>query len=551
MKSNTLKIALIIVVVFIMYLPSLSGEFIVDDHTIIKENPALRSESPLWLFGQTFWPPVQTEIPPPYYRPITILWLWIEFHLWGIDAFMFRIFNLLLYFAIIIIAYLLSKKIFDRENIASIATAIFALHPIHIESVAFISGITDLSAGLFFLLAMLIFDNQKFLYRYILTPVLFAFALFSKETAVAGILLFPLFLHLVKNEKFWESIKKSLHLIIPLLLYFALRFWVLSTMGNYVPIWYNLAERIATMPYLLVRYVQNLLIPLSLSPYHGEIFDMHSLVWWLLWIIPMLAIIGPSLLWIRSKKIWFGILWAIIFIFPAIGIMMHNGAMWAERFAFVSSFGTSLVCGFVLTKLSQNFKIINIRAGKIFTIIYIFAFFAIGINYSFYFRSDWLWFRRAISDSPQCAIGYSGIAEQFKNIDQLDSAYYYINLAHRQDSLSVWVLIGYNNIAFRLKKYDEVLVNAEKLRERYPQFPSGYMYPAIIYFERGDTLSAFQYADSAGNVGKFNPWICLGVGKLYIRGGDTVKAIEYFNRAAQLLPDNEKIHNTIIHYLGK
>jgi len=551
MKRDILKMLAILSLVFVMYLPSLSSEFIVDDHVMIKDNPAIRSASPLWLFGQTFLPPVQTALPPPYYRPISVLWLWLGFHIWGLDAFMFRLFNIFFYFAIIIAVFSLSRRFFTDKNIAFLATAVFALHPTHIESVAFICGITDLSAGLFFILAMLAFDSYKSFSRLVLAPIFFALALFSKETAAAGIFIFPLYLYLVKGENWKKSITKSLHLLIPFVLYFALRYWVLFTFGSYTPIWYDFFKHIAMLPYLFVRYVQNLIIPLSLSPYHGEMYSYHSLFWWLMWIIPMLAIIIPSILWIRSKKVWFAILWVIILLFPALGIMQHRGAIWAERFIFVPSFGMSIIFGYAYMELKEKIRLEKIRLIEILICSYITALFLIGITYSVYFRSDWLWFGRVIHDSPRSAMGYCGIAEQFKDINQLDSAYYYTRLALEQDSTSAWVFASASNIALRMGKYDDVLKYSKKLRETDPNFPTGYIAPAIVYFERGDTLLAIQYADSAANVGKFDPWICLKVGKIFIQLGDTAKALENFNRASQLLPDNEKIHTIIMQYLRK
>ncbi len=532
----------ILIASFLMYLPSISNNFIWDDHTIIEDNPVMRISNPSFFLGETYWPPIMTNLPPPYYRPMVIFCFWMEFKIFGSSPVMFRIFNLFLFFITTILVFYFAKKLFGSEGIALFSAAIFALNPIHTESVAFVSGMTDVSAAFFIMLAMLTFSSEKWWSKFLCAPVFFALSLFSKETATAGLLIFPAYEFFIRRRKFWSVTVSTLPFIIPVFVYFFLRHWVLGVFGGYQVQSLNILSRIIAIPYILVRYIQNIVFPFDLAPLHPQWYFDHSTVYWLLWVLPLAAIIWGIFAVVRNWKLKFGVFWAVIFLLPALRVgASHQGALWAERFAFLSTIGASIVIGFYFNKLFDLGTAKYKDVGKIAVFGYIIILFIFGFEYSFWWRNDWIGFRRIINDAPNQPVGYSGMAEQFLGIGETDSAYYYIREALERDSANPLVLTTAADIAIKMRKYDDALSYSKKLIDLHPSYTGAYIDAGISSIMLGDTNVALNYLKKAIEIAPLNPMANKIYSEMLLSLGDTVNALFYLRITEQLLPDDSTI----------
>ncbi len=137
--------ALIAVVVMLVYFPALSGGFILDDMIYVTNQPLNNSLEGLYQFWFT------TEAPD--YYPASNTTLWIEWRLWGMKPTGYHVTNLILH----IVESLLIWVILQKLSIpgAFLAALIFAVHPVNVESVAWIAQRKGLMAILFFLLSIL------------------------------------------------------------------------------------------------------------------------------------------------------------------------------------------------------------------------------------------------------------------------------------------------------------------------------------------------------------------------------------------------------------
>jgi tetratricopeptide (TPR) repeat protein len=138
-------IALIALIVFIAYLPSINGGFILDDDRLLTENELVRASDGMYRFWCT------TESVD--YWPATNNTFWIEWRLWGMNPAGYHVTNLILHVAEALLIWVILRKLSIPG--AFWAAMLFALHPVNVEAAAWIAQRKDMLAVLFFLLSIL------------------------------------------------------------------------------------------------------------------------------------------------------------------------------------------------------------------------------------------------------------------------------------------------------------------------------------------------------------------------------------------------------------
>jgi len=135
----------LLLIVVIAYLPSLNGQFIWDDDFHVTKCEPLRTLAGL---GQIWFKPGATQ----QFYPLTWTTFWIDYHLWGLNPFAYHAENILLH----AINAILVWRILRRLQVPGgwLGAALFALHPVCVESVAWISERKNTLSGLFFLVCI-------------------------------------------------------------------------------------------------------------------------------------------------------------------------------------------------------------------------------------------------------------------------------------------------------------------------------------------------------------------------------------------------------------
>ncbi|MCH8251559.1 MAG: tetratricopeptide repeat protein [Planctomycetes bacterium] len=138
--------AALFAVCIIAYSPALEGGFVWDDDKYVSENPALRS---LHGLGRVWF---EFDATPQYY-PLVFTVFWVEYQLWGLNPLGYHIVNVALH----ALCATLLWRVLGRLTVpgAGFAAAVFALHPVHVESVAWITECKNVLSGAFYLAAAL------------------------------------------------------------------------------------------------------------------------------------------------------------------------------------------------------------------------------------------------------------------------------------------------------------------------------------------------------------------------------------------------------------
>src|ERR1700676_4440050 len=139
------------------YANTLLSAFVYDDGAQIIENPYVHSFHYLrQIFGTTVWSFQGAQGVTNYYRPLMTLGYMLSYQIAGPVPFSFHLMNLLLNALVVWLLFCLLRGL-SEERFALVAAGLFALHPIHTESVAWIAGVTDLELAVFYILTFLLF----------------------------------------------------------------------------------------------------------------------------------------------------------------------------------------------------------------------------------------------------------------------------------------------------------------------------------------------------------------------------------------------------------
>ena len=188
---------LLIIIAFVVFANSLSGEFVYDDGRQIVRNPLIQDNA---LIGKALTSDVWafkgdgTYTASNYWRPTFTAFHILNFRLFGLSPFGWHFLNLLLHAGICALIFLLLRRWDVSSGLAFAIALVFAVHPVHVESVAWISGSPDLLFGAAFLGSLWFADKwaaeKSGSLNLLIALVLYALALGAKEVAM---LCFPVY----------------------------------------------------------------------------------------------------------------------------------------------------------------------------------------------------------------------------------------------------------------------------------------------------------------------------------------------------------------------
>jgi tetratricopeptide (TPR) repeat protein len=137
--------AIIVVAAFLAYIPSVSGGFILDDDLLVTNNRVTQASDGLYRF----W----CSSEPSDYWPVTNNTFWIEWRLWGMNSTGYHVTNLILHIVEALLIWTILRKLSIPG--AFLAAMIVSVHPVNVESVAWIAQRKNMMAMLFFLMSVL------------------------------------------------------------------------------------------------------------------------------------------------------------------------------------------------------------------------------------------------------------------------------------------------------------------------------------------------------------------------------------------------------------
>lgn len=336
---------------------TLAYNFVWDDTLLIQRSQRLQQWTSLPdLLTSHFWSEVHEG--SHYYRPLVSLSFFLDVQAWGFNPMGFHLTNLLAHLAAALAVLALARRLTGSVLAAAVAAIAFALHPIHTESVTFISGRTDVLATLLFLLALLGYIG----WRQGAGPLAFAgslgaffLGLAAKEVAVTVPLILILYDRLLgPKERGAGALTRALTRYAAyggvIALYLAVRMASLGALAESDPgTWGTLLTRVLTTTKIVATYAWLTLVPFPANPYYVivPVLWPPPIDWWMA--AAGLAVLVVLTLWAawRVPILGFAALWFWVTLIPSVGVNLLPvpTAIMAERFLYLPSVGYCLLLG--------------------------------------------------------------------------------------------------------------------------------------------------------------------------------------------------------------
>ncbi len=495
----------IAVLVFALYGEVLRYGFVWDDQYLVDYDERIRSIDIPRFFSQYFFR-------GDYYRPLTLLSLSIDWFLYGKNPAGFHLTNILLHICVSIVLLVVFRMIIGDVSALLAGAVVFAVHPVHVENIAFISARSDILVALFYLLSFasyLCFRERPGLSRYAwlsASLVSYALSLFSKEMAITLPVILILFDAL--NRKKIEKPGIYALFVFVFVVWFVMRY---GALGEIVGAAESHGLNRMLVPGSLWTYVELMLLPVNgqvlyLLPPPKNFFS-PEVMWPLSGILVLLAV--GRLMYRKNPDLGFGILFFFVTLLPVSNIVPLHPPV-AERFAYLPSVGFALILMGCATRLRMS----GMPGRKVLlvgiAVPYIALLSWIGVRNLSHWKDNITLWESVEREYPGSPTVMWNLAQSYFDSDLYANAIPLYRKLLVRDSSNVGVLRNLGESYLRQGKGDSAEIVFTRLIAREPSV-SHYYLAAKSLLMMGDTVSAQENLSKAvhGGISDPGPYIDL------------------------------------------
>lgn len=363
-----LVMAFVLTLTLIAYIKVAGCGFVWDDELYVTKNNLILSIDLKAIFS---------SMVAGNYHPVTILMLAIEYKFFGMNPAGYHVVNLFIHMLNTWLAFVVVRKIFNNVPLALITALLFGIHPLHVESVAWVSEIKDLLYTFFFLLSYYFY--LKYMEKpgaklIILSLMFFILSLLSKAMAAP----LPAVLILTDYLKGRKINMKTLAEKAP----FFLAALVVGLIAVYaqkdsdaIPevAVFGIGQRAVFAAYGFIMYLYKMILPLHLCaiyPYPntaGTVPGMFYIFILLFFIVAGLTVYSLK----KTKVVFFGMGFFTLTVFLVLQLLPVGSAIMADRYAYVPSLGIFIIAAHGWMKLwNRKSKYGLITALGVFTLFF-------------------------------------------------------------------------------------------------------------------------------------------------------------------------------------
>lgn len=542
-------VAAIVVVTFVAFLPALDASFVSwDDNRNLGGNHAYRGLGPeqlRWMWTTTLM---------GHYIPLSWMTLGLDYVLWGMDARGYHLTNLLLHCAVAALLYFAALRLFragapdlDASELripVALAVLLYAVHPLRVESVAWVTERRDMLSMVFYLTSVILYlrhaaapDERR---CYAGALITFVAALLSKATAVTlpAVLLLVNAYPLRRFSLAEPGSREARRVFAELAPFMGLSIaaGILSLAVLHPPRQLHFGQKLAVTAYSLGFYVMKTIVPVNLAALYElpRPFVPSESRYLAGYVVAALAL-GAAWLGRKRRAAMAIVVATAVIIFPLLGVVQNGPQLAADRYTYHAWAALSLLAAAALIRWPSR----RLLAAGAMAILVMGA---LTWRQAGYWKdSDALW-RRVLAVDDASSIGHIALADVRFEEGRYEEALYHYD---RAVTLDPGYAEGHNNLGTLLARkgrFAEAIVHYERALQLQPKYPDAHHNWGIALSGMGEADSAIAHfrmalAQQPGLENVHQSW-----GNALLRAGRLPEAVAQYGEELRAHPRNAQAH---------
>ena len=509
------------------------------------------------------------------WHPLATISHMLDCQLYGLKAGGHHATNVILHTIAVLLLFRVLREMTGAVWKSTIVAALFAVHPLHVESVAWVSERKDVLSAVFFLLmlnAYVRYARAPSMTRYLLVAVLFAAGLMSKPMLVTApvILLLLDYWPLRRFKQYSSTTGKVLNSgkqlrtrqrlfleKIPLLLLSAGSCFVTFVLQKHA------TGAIPPLPFLwrvqnpLVSYV--IYLWETLWPTHLAVFYPHPNntlpIWAVVLAVALLLAITVSAIVFRNKRpyVFTGWFWYLVMLLPVIGLVQVGEQGHADRYTYLPHIGLFLLAVWLAADLVAVHQARSRLAIATAVVIILALGWAAFIQTSYWRNSETLW-THAVDVTSDNDFAHNNLGYLCVDQGDLDKAIAHFEAALRIRSRklnphynvgSAFVRMNLADALARKGQPDEAMVHYEEAIRLQPNYADAYYNRGNVLFAEGRIDEAMADWEKTLQIQPNDADAHTCIGNALLRKGSLKEAIAHYEKALALAPGDPHSRNNI------
>lgn len=548
-KLVWLPALLIAFTTFLVYLPALQNGFVNwDDNVYVYENINIQS------IDLNFFKWIFTAEANPTWHPLTLLTIGIDYAVWGLNPLGYHLTNIVIHalntFLVFLLTINLMKTVTHKKALSAafITALLFGIHPVHVESVAWISERKDVLCALFFLLTILLYlryasteTRRRRQVYYAFCLILFALALMSKPMAVT-IPVVLLIIDYYPLRRFSLNPKAVLFEKTP--------FLILSLLSSMITIYaqqmggalrpldqYSFSMRLLVAVHSYLFYLIKMLVPIDLAPFYP--YPHETEIFAFMYFFAAIILIAITLFCVKTSKKFYLTCWLfyIFTLIPAIGIVKVGDFAAADRYTYLPSLGPFLLIGL---GVGTAFERYSGRSRKAL-IVFLFLLTALLLNKTVTQIALWkdsitLWSHEIRLFPNTADLAYNNRGSNYVKLGRYQEAISDYDMAVKINPKYPDAYYNRGKLCKELGDYQQAMKEYSIAIELNPKYVNAYNNRGNLYFELRDAPQAIRDYNTAIQLNPRNVDAYTNRGNMYNVMGDFQEAIANYSKAIGLNP---------------
>jgi protein O-mannosyl-transferase len=542
-RSDWFFCLILAIVTMLAYQPAWHGGLLWDDDNCTTP-PELRSLDGL----RRIW--FQPRATAQYY-PLLFSSYWLQQRLWGDSTTGYHLVNLLLHIGCVVLVLKILR--FLRIPGAELAAIIFALHPVNVETVAWISERKNTLSGMFALaatLSYLKFDESRSTRTYALALGLFLFGLLSKTAIVTLPLAWLVILWWKRGAISWRRD------VVP-----SIPCFFLSVAAGLVTRWFentgigykarvldlSLADRCLIAGRAFWFQLSKLLWPFDLMFVYPR-WDINAVVWWQylfpIGVLGLLLILSSSRRWSRAPLA--GVLIYILLLLPSLGflnIYFFIYSFVADHWQYLACLGIITPCASGIVLLAGKFKRWQDWLEPATTLLLGGVLFFLTWQQSRIYANAETLYRTTIARNPDCWLAYDHLIEIVYRTNRIPEAMELFKQALRIKPAVAHYSLG--RASLETGRISEAIDQYQQALQIDPDYAEARNNLGGALFLTGRTSEAIKEYEQALRTDPNDDHAHNNLGNALVQIGRASEAIDHYKQALRMTPTSASAHNNL------